>query len=86
MDVDEDTIDELFKFTCSVIYVDNKSSSMAEARTEKWKAMKKKSFIQIPPDADSLRQHLICANYLTYLVLHPFLKRNTLHQLVMTGS
>ena len=50
---------------------------MAEARIEKWKAMKKKSFIRIPPDADSLYQHLVHANFLTYLVLHPFLKRHS---------
>ena len=41
LDVDEDTIGELFKSTCSVIYGDNKSSCMAEACTEKWKAMKR---------------------------------------------
>ena len=50
--------------------------SMAEARVDKWKAMKKKSFLQIPPDTDCLRQQFIAANYLTYLVLHPLLKKH----------
>ena len=59
-----------------MIYGDKKSSSMAEARADKWKAMKKKSFLQIPPDTDCLRQQFIAANYLTYLVLHPLLKKH----------
>ena len=29
--------------------------TMVEARSVKWKTMKKKSFILLPPDADSLR-------------------------------
>jgi len=41
LDFDEDIIDELLKFTRNVIYGDNKSSSMAEACADKWKAMKK---------------------------------------------
>jgi len=36
LDVDEDIIDELLKFTRNVIYGDNKSSSMVEARADKW--------------------------------------------------
>jgi len=54
LDVDEDIIDELLKFTLNVIYGDNKSSSMAEAHADKWKAMKKNSFLRIPPDTDYL--------------------------------
>jgi len=70
LDVDEDIIDELLKFTRNVIYGDNKSSSMAEVCADKWKAMKKKSLLRIPPDTDCLRQHFIHANYSTYLVHH----------------
>ena len=47
---------------------------MGTARAAKWKAMKKKSFICLPPDVDSLRQHCLRANYLAYLVHHPSLK------------
>jgi len=60
LDVGEDIIDELIKFTHNVIYGDNKSSSMAEARAEKWKAIKKKSFLRIPPDTECLCQHFLC--------------------------
>ena len=55
LDINEDILDELFKFTRNVIYGDTKSSSMAEARADKWKAMKKKSFLRLPPDVDCLR-------------------------------
>jgi len=67
LDVDEDIIDELLKLTHNVIYGDNKSSSMAEARADKWKTIKKKSYLRIPPDTDCLHQHFICANYSTYI-------------------
>jgi len=56
LDVDEDIIDKLLKFTCNVIYGDNKSSFMVEARVDKWKTMKKEVF---SPDSDCLHQHLI---------------------------
>ena len=49
---------------------------MAEARATKWKTMKNKSFICLPPDADSLHQHCLRANYLAYLVRHPTLKHH----------
>ena len=45
-------------------------------RYDKWKAMKKESFLLVPPDTDCLPQHFIQANYLTYLVLHPLLKKH----------
>ena len=48
---------------------------MAEAHATKWKGMKKnKTFIRLPPDSNSLRQHCLRANYLAYLVRHPSLK------------
>ena len=76
LDINEDIIDKLLKFTRNVINGGNKSSSMAEVCADKWKAMKKKPFLRIPPDADYLRQHFIRANYLIYLVLHPLLKKH----------
>ena len=60
--MDEDVIEELFHFTRDVVYGDTKSTSMAEARSVKWKSMKKKSFIHHPPDEDSLRHHCLRAN------------------------
>ena len=73
LDIEEEAIEELFEFTCLVICGDKVSRTMG-ARAAKWKAMKKKSFIHLPPDVDSLRQHCLRANYLAYLVHHPSLE------------
>jgi len=48
---------------------------MAEAHATKWKSMKK-SFLRLHPDADSLRQHCLRADYLACLVWHPSLKHH----------
>ncbi len=77
LDHEEDVVEELFQFTRHVIYGDKKSTTMPEARAAKWKTMKNKSFIRLPPDADSLRQHCLRANYLAYLVHHPYLKHHS---------
>ena len=74
LDLSEEVVEELFKFTRHIIYGDKKSNSKAEASTAKWNKMKNKSFVRLPPDADSLRQHCLRANYLAYLVRHPSLK------------
>ena len=60
-EIEEETVEQLF--TKRIIYGDNKSSTTAEARAAKWKRMKNKSFIRLPPDADSLRQHCLRASY-----------------------
>ena len=74
LDLKEEVFEDLCKFTRCIIYGDTKSSNMAEARATKWKRMKKKTFIRLPPDEDSLRQHCLRANYLAYLIRHPSLK------------
>ena len=40
LDLEEETVEQLFEFTRHVIYGDNKSSTMTEARAAKWKRMK----------------------------------------------
>jgi len=77
-DFEEEVLEELFQFTRHVIYGDKKSSTMAEAHAVKWKTLKSKSLISFPPDADSLRQHCLCANYLAYLERHPSKKHHIL--------
>ena len=62
--MEEHLFKELFHFTRDVVYGDIRSISMAEARAVKWKSMKKKHFIHLPPDEDSLRQHCLRVNYL----------------------
>ena len=73
-DIEEEEIEELFEFTRHVIYGYKMSRTMGTARAAKWKAMKNKSFIRLPPDVYSLRQHCFRANYLAYLVYQPSLK------------
>ena len=51
--------------TCMVMY------SVLLARAAKWKKQKKKSLIRLPPDDDSLRQHIKRANFLAYIQRHP---------------
>ena len=65
-----------------MIYGDTKSTTIVEASTAKWKMMKKKSFVCLTPDADSLHHHYLYANYLAYLICHPSL----LHHLDMVGG
>ena len=54
LDLEDEVVEQ---FTRHVIYGDNKSSTIAEVRAAKWKRMKNKSFICLPPDAD-----ISCAN------------------------
>ena len=68
-------LEGLFQLTREVIY-DKMTSNMADARASKWKKMKRKSLTRLPLDADSLRHHLYCANYLSYILCHPFLKHH----------
>ena len=65
--LEEEVFKDFFKFTRQVIYVDKKSSTMAESRAAKWKMMKKISFLHLPPNADRLHQHCLCAKNLAYL-------------------
>ena len=45
-------------------------------RASKWRAQKKKSITQLAPDTDSLRQHLVRANYLAYVQTYFQLKQH----------
>ena len=53
-DLGEDVVEQFFEFTQYVTYGDNKSDTIAVARAAKWKNMKNKSCIRLPPDADRL--------------------------------
>ena len=49
LDIEEEAIEELFEFTRLVVCGDKVSRTMGTAQAAKWKAMKKKSFIRLPP-------------------------------------
>ena len=76
LDLEKEVVEQLFEFTRHVIYGDNKSNTIAEARAAKWKTIKNKSFTSLPPDADSLRQHCLRANYLANLMRYPSMKHH----------
>ena len=46
----EEAIEELFEFPRLVVCGDKVSRTMGTAQAAKWKAMKNKSFIRLPPD------------------------------------
>ena len=69
-------IQDLKLFVIRFIYGDTKSKTPGEARAAKWRTEKKKRTIQLPPDSDSLQQHLICTNYPAFLLRHYQLKRH----------
>ncbi len=48
VDLEEEVLQELFKFTRQVIYGDMKSGTMAESRAAKWKAMKNNNISSTP--------------------------------------
>ena len=64
---------KLLRFTRELIYADPHSDTMAEARALKWRSQRNKSFCRLPPDEDTLVNHLKRANYLAYLLKHPSL-------------
>ena len=58
-------------FVIQAIYGDNESKTPGEARTVKWKTIKKKSTLRLCPDDDTLDYFCERANYLSYIQLHP---------------
>ncbi len=68
--VSETTVESMANFTIKYVYKDNVSKTLAEARATKWKAMKKKSTLRIPPAMDSHRLKVERAIYQTYTSLN----------------
>jgi len=75
IDIEEDVLQDLLQFTREVIYGNKKSSTMAEARSFKWKTLKNKAFILLLPDEESLRQH--CAVQTAWRILYYTPQRST---------
>ena len=51
------------KFVIKFMYSDKSSCNFAQARAKKWKQMKNKTTLQLPPYEDSFFQHMLRANY-----------------------
>ena len=45
------------------MFNDKNSTNLGQARAAKWRSMKNKTTLGLPPDEDSFRQHLLRANY-----------------------
>lgn len=56
-------VSNVTKFVIKYIYNDKSSLTLAQARAKKWKSMKNKTTLGLPPDEDTFRQHLLRANY-----------------------
>ena len=69
-----DILNELISYVIQFVYGDIHNSNLDSARAAKWKGQKKKSLMRLPPDFDSLTQHIMRANYLAYIQTHPELK------------
>ena len=59
----EEDIKKCSMFLINFIYADKTSLTISQARSKKWKAMKNKTTLRLPPDEDSFEQHLLRANY-----------------------
>ena len=69
--LNETVMDDLKSYVIRYIYGDLKNASLDQARANKWKMQKKKSFMHVPPDDDSVTQHIKRANYLAYIQRYP---------------
>ena len=70
----DDALDDLNTYVIRYIYGDVHSTSLELARAAKWKKQKKNSLMRLPPDEDSLQQHIKRANFLAYVQRHPDLR------------
>ncbi len=68
--VTEETQKDMAQFTIKYIYKDKTNKTLAEARAKKWEAMKRKSTLRIPPDADSHCLKVTRGNYQAYIWLN----------------
>ena len=50
------------KFVIKFMYSDKTGCNLAQERAKKWKQMKNKTTLRVPPGEDSFYQNLLCAN------------------------
>ena len=68
--LDEGVRTDMKGFVVSQVYGESVDASCGEARASKWQKLKKKSTIRLPPDNDSLDQHIERTNYIVYCQTH----------------
>ena len=70
LDLGESVKDDMKAFILSKVYGESMHATCGEARASKWRKMKKKSTLRLPPDDDSLNLLLERTNYISYCQLH----------------
>ena len=58
-------INKVSRFVIKYVYGDSKSQTLTDARASSWQRMKNKSTKRLPPDDDTLKNHLKRVNYIT---------------------
>jgi hypothetical protein len=58
------------RFTVKYIYRDPNCLTLSKVRASKWKALKSKSTLRLPPDRDSHELHIQRVNYQVYILLN----------------
>ena len=66
--VSQNTLSSMTEFTIQFVYNDKVSKTLGEAHASKWKMMKRKSTLRIPPDQDSLQLKITRANYQVFVL------------------
>ena len=70
LSLESNTKREMKTFVLTKIYGESIGLSCGQARASKWRKQKKKSTATLPPDQDSLSNHLQRTNYITYCQVH----------------
>ena len=58
------------RFAVKYIYRDPNCPTLSKVRASKWKALKSKSTLRLPPDRDSHELHIQRVNYQVYILLN----------------
>jgi len=70
LELQDDIKADMKAFVLSKVYDENADGTCGQARASKWHKMKKKSTARLPPDDDTLNQHVERTNFITYCQLH----------------
>jgi hypothetical protein len=68
--LEADVLSDLKTFVLKYIYGNKHNTTTGEAQALKWRSLKRKCTIRLPPADDSLTHHLMRASYLVYVQHH----------------
>ena len=75
LSLEKEVIANMREFILTKVYREN-AKTCGEARSSKWKKLKKKTMIRLPPDNDSLMQHFKRCNYLSFCQMNYDMKHH----------